>query len=279
MTISIIKKEAKSYLKENWIKSFIFVFIFFLTQLAISILISLMIQNTPYILLGNIIYIMLSISLSYGLTCSLIQIKRKEKCNPLHIFYFTFKNFDKFWRLIGRLAFSLSFYILASILCLYLIIYSYVLFINGIAGLDISFILGIIGSIAFSILLTLKSLYYILNNFILFDNNTLSSKEILLESKRLMTKHRWDFFRLILSFAGWFILSILFIVGLFFLFAHFNIIVSISYIAVIPMIFIIPYITVSMVCFYENLLKISPKQESETNNYNNKRKKNKKIKK
>ena len=278
MTISLIKKEARDCLKGYWLKSFLFTLFFFALQIIFSLVIYFITKNTAYILFGNIVYIIISISLSYGLTCSLIKLKRKEKCNPLHIFYFTFKDFDRFWRLIGRLLFSLLFYILADLLCLYLVIYSYLLYINQIAGLDISFVLGIIGIIAFSVLLVLKSLYFTLNNFILFDNSSKSSKEILLESKRLMTNNRWNFFKLILSFSGWFILAILFVLGVFFLFRYFNILVSVSYIILVPMIFIIPYIIVSMICFYDTLLKNSPK-EVEKNNLNTKKKKNKKHKK
>jgi uncharacterized membrane protein len=60
-------------------------------------------------------------------------------------------------------------------------------------------------------------LSYAMIYFIIADNPNISAYEALNMSKRMMYGHKWKYFRLILRFTGWFILSIL-TVGIGFLF-------------------------------------------------------------
>jgi uncharacterized membrane protein len=86
--------------------------------------------------------------------------------------------------------------LLASLLAMvFVILWSFLLIIPGIVAL----------------------LSYAMIYFIIVDNPNISAYGALKMSKRMMYGHKWKYFRLILRFTGWFILSLL-TVGIGFLF-------------------------------------------------------------
>ena len=82
-------------------------------------------------------------------------------------------------------------------------------------------------------------LSYSFCNYILVDNDDMNVMEILAESKRLTDGYKGDIFLFILSFVGWYLLSI-FTFGIVF-------------------IYVIPYSSVSYAMYYEELKRL--KQE------------------
>ncbi len=78
-----------------------------------------------------------------------------------------------------------------------------------------------------------KSLSYYMVFYILAENPEMSSKEAMEESKSLMEGHRWEFFKLELSFIGWGLLSVL-TLG-------------------ILMIWVAPYMNIATAVFYTDL--------------------------
>ena len=142
----------------------------------------------------------------------------------------------------------------------------------------LSFWVEILATIGLSIFISMRVLYYSLMNYVLYDNRESKAKDILKESERLMKKHRWDFIKMNLSFAGWFILGVAFSVAIilslyFFLNINSYFLIYISY---IPLIFLLPYTYTTTVCFYDNLLYNNPKPKEEENNKKTKKKSKKK---
>lgn len=82
-------------------------------------------------------------------------------------------------------------------------------------------LLAMIFIILWSLLLIIPGVVALLSfsmvYFIIADNPTISAYDALKLSKKMMYGHKWKYFRLILRFTGWFILSIL-TVGIGFLF-------------------------------------------------------------
>ena len=288
MIASVIRKEARGNLKGKWKKSILMLIIFYITQALITFLISLLGKVFKQPLLLFILNIMITIALNYGLLVSFIRLKRNEKVNYLHFIYYAVKDLEKVWKVIGRLLLRLLIYIVGLVLSMYLLIIETVSLCYG-YGVTIAFFVGIIGTIIFSILLTMNVLYYQLNNYILYDNNTWKAKQILNESKRLSTNHRWDIFKLIFSFAGWYTLAFIFDVAIillmyFILGLNTNLIQYIEYIkyfiyiTYLPMIFLSPYVDISKICFYDVLKANNPRKEDEEIKINKNKKSKKKQK-
>lgn len=102
----------------------------------------------------------------------------------------------------------------------------------SLAGIIVT-VIGFILLIASSIYAYIKQLNYVLSYNIAYDEPDLTSKDVVLKSKTLMTGNRKNYFVLTLSFIGWSILAVLTLgIGYFWL---------------------LPYIQVSNICFYDNL--------------------------
>lgn len=275
MVISVLRKEARNNLTGKWKKAILMMLTFFIVTFILSFINSWISSNTQYGMFANILSVVITICLNYGLMGSFIKLKREEKVNILHFIYYAGRDAEKVWKLIGRLLLRMLLYIIGFLLAIYLVITECISLYYG-YGVRLSFFIEIIALIAITIFLCINMLYYSLNNYILFDNKELKAKGILNESKRLMTKHRWDFIKLNLSFSGWFILGTLFsvtiILALYF-FAGINN-YALLYISYIPLIFLLPYLYITTTCFYDNLLYNNPKPKEDE--INNKKKKSKK---
>lgn len=103
------------------------------------------------------------------------------------------------------------------------------MFSSGIVTTMLGFILLVFSSIYSYV----KQLHYVLSYNIAYDEPDLTSKEIVLKSKDLMTGNRKNYFVLTLSFIGWSLLAVLTF--------------GIGYL------WLLPYIQVSNICFYDNL--------------------------
>jgi uncharacterized membrane protein len=80
----------------------------------------------------------------------------------------------------------------------------------------------------------IKAIAYSQVGFILAENRNLEYKEALERSESMMQGHKMRYFELMLSFIGWYLLSIL--------------------TAGIALIFLAPYIQMTLVCFYEEII-------------------------
>jgi uncharacterized membrane protein len=67
------------------------------------------------------------------------------------------------------------------------------------------------------------------------DNTKLKTMDVIKKSWNMMNGHKADFFELILSFIGWFLLCLF----------------------IIPMIYVIPYFILTVAIFYEELKKLN----------------------
>ena len=277
MVVSILRKEARENLKGKWKKAILIMIIFFLTTILLDFARDWLVLNTPYGLFANILNIVITITLSYGLLVSYIKLKRNEKTSLLHYIYYSAIDGKKVWKNMGRLLFRTSGYITIIILFGYVIITEIISLLSG-GGVRLSFFIEIIVFVVTTILFVMKAIYYALNTYILYDNKTCKSKELLNESERLMKNHRWDFVKMILSFAGWFILGLIFSVAIIlslYFFAKIND-YKMIYITYIPLIPLMPYMYITTVCFYDNLLYNNPKPKEEVNNTKKDKKKAKK---
>jgi len=97
----------------------------------------------------------------------------------------------------------------------------------------IGMIVGFALFIAAFVYLFIVSLSYSLSYFIAYDNENMSGKEAVEESKKMMKGNRGKYVLLQLSFIGWAILSI--------------------FTLYIGMLWLAPYMQVAMICFYEAL--------------------------
>lgn len=277
MIISLLKKEAKNNLKGKWKKAILMMLVFFVITILLNILKDVIAVISPYGLFATIVNIVITLTLNYGILASMVKIKRDEKVNCFHFIYFAFRDGEKTWRVLGRLLLRMLLHIIALVISGYLVITEIVSLCYG-YGMRLSFFVEIIAFIAFTILFCKDILYYSLNNYILYDNNKLKTKEILNESKRLMTNHRWDFLKLNLSFTGWFLLGTAFSAGIILALYFFTKIIYYEYIYIsyITLIFILPYLYVSHTCFYDNVLYNNPKPKEEINTQKTKKKSKKK---
>lgn len=281
MIVSVLRKEARENLKGKWKKALLFMLVFYLLTIAIDFGKAWIAVNTPYRTFARVLGLVINVVLNYGILASFIKIKRNEKVNCLHFIYYSGRDAEKVWRNIGRLIWKVLFYFLTLLLFLYLTIQEIISLCNG-NGVRLSFFIEILVTLVLSIALSMKILYYSLMNYVLYDNREWKAKKILKESERLMKNHRWDFTRMYLSFAGWFILGLAFCAGLIAL-MYFVLKIQtlyLLYIIYIPLIFLLPYVYTTTICFYDNLVYNNPRpKEEETNtkqSKKNKRKSNKK---
>jgi len=277
MVVSILRKEARGILKGKWKKAILMMVTFFLTTILLGFGRDWIAANTPYGLFATILNMVITICLNYGILASFIKLKRDEKINCLHFIYYAGRDAEKVWKNIGRLIFRTLGYIIIIVLFAYLIITEVISLIYG-GGVRLSFFVEIIVFIAATVFFVMKVLYYSLNNYVLYDNRQDKAKQILNESERLMKNHRWDFVKMTLSFAGWFILGTIFSVGIIlalYFFAKINCF-ELIYISYIPLITFLPYMYITTVCFYDNLLYNNPKPKEEVNNTKKDKKKSKK---
>lgn len=157
-------------------------------------------------------YIILSIFFNFGLIKSSLDISRGKQLTLKEVISSSFKN---------------------AVACLKLIAITAIM--NIILGL-IS-VIPIIGIIAGIVLVIYFIPVIVMVNFILADNpkTNMSLTDIVKQGMNIIKNHRVEFYGLLFSFAGWFILSI-FTAGLL-------------------MIWLIPYLNVSLANFYRHLTK------------------------
>lgn len=242
LSIPEIKKHAKNNLKGKWSTAIVVSLIY----LAISFVISRFSSNIPF---ADIVLLVITIPLGYGLIYSFLKIYRNEEFSYGDFFTSSFNNFSRIWKVVGNLLLKLKVPIILLIVSI-ILMWSPILFnflsysLNNLALIFL--LIGCVGSIVALILLYVKYLLYALSFYILTDNPDMSAKEIVEESQRIMNGQRGNYFVLLLSFIGWMFLAI-FTFG-------------------IGMIFLQPYIQISIAIFYED--RIGKLKEADTQSTN-----------
>lgn len=197
-----IKEGAKEVLDKHFWKIFkASVFVYVIMFLSMLLIDKLLDSKTLIYDVASLVRVFVFMPLSVGLINYILKIVRDEEVKFDDIFQF----YDKRIFLVFGVGFLVS---LISLLWAFLLI-----------------VPGIIVYLSYS-----------LCNYVLVDNDNMSVTEILSESKRLTDGYKGDIFLFAISFAGWYLLSML-TLG-------------------IALIYVIPYVSVSFAIYYEELKKI-----------------------
>lgn len=227
MTSSEIRAEARKGLTGKWGKAALATLVFS----VLTYLISFILNFVPFV--GSLVATVISPVLSFGFLVTMMKLKRDTEISYVGFFSDGFSSFGKVWGVIGWTIVKL---IVPVVLVVISIIVLAIGMTMSIAGSSAGIILAVIGGIAYFaslIYAIIKSYLYQLSLYIIVDNETMTAKEAVEESEKLMNGHRWEFFWLQLTFIGWAILAV-FTCG-------------------IGMLWLMPYIQISTIEFYENL--------------------------
>lgn len=239
MVLSDIRRSAREALDGKWGKGVLIILAYCAFEFLLGF-ISGLISSVAFLkFVMNIVTIIISIPVSFGLIASFIKLKRGEEVKTFDFVTYGFSNFKRAWKIAGNILLKMwlpiLLYILATIVLVFtttLGIATYAISSSGSFSI-IASIIGIALFIAAFIFLFVKSLLYSLTYLVAYDNEDMSGKEIAEESAKLMTGNRCKFILLQLSFIGWAILTI--------------------FTLYIGMLWLLPYMQVSIVCFYEAL--------------------------
>jgi len=168
-----IKEKAKASLKGKYGDAIALLFIYLGISFAGGFILGFLgLDDTSMELASNIVAIILSALLEFGMLSYFLKVSRNEPVTYKELFSKT----NLFWPYLG----------IALLTSLFIILWSFLFIIPG-----------IIASISYSLI------YYIK-----LDNPELSASEVISKSKEMMNGHKWDYFVLGLSFIGWSILGI-----------------------------------------------------------------------
>jgi len=245
MSASQLRASARKSLAGKWGKAVLVTLCYLLIMMAIEFILG----KIPVI--GEIVNIIISVPITYGIITSFVKLKREEELTYIGFLEEGFSNFSKAWGIFGHTALKMIIPIILMIISILLIVVSTngVIFSgNMLQGTNLGTFLGmgIVALVVFVISIiysSVKGLLYILTNFILYDNPNMTSKEIVQESERLMKGNRWRYAWLELTFIGWMILC--------------------SFTFGIGLLWLIPYLEVTVVCFYEVLSGKDSNEQSE----------------
>ena len=200
MNTAEIRRQANAAIKGKHFKT-ILIFLLYMLFTVVGCLI-------PFI--GSIFIMVMSIPLSYGLTVSIIKLKRNENVGYFDFVSIAFSEFSNAWRvtfsMLGKLWPYLLGYFASFMFMIFGSVFASILGIATSAIIDSSssadftalipmlivFGIGGIAGIIFYVLLLLKSLYYSLSYYVLYDNKELKGKEIVEKSYELMLGNRWN---------------------------------------------------------------------------------------
>ena len=238
MISSDFRAEARRKLAGKWGKGACIMLAFLLVTFVINFIIGLLPDSYEW--LGQIIDIVINVPLSFGILYAFLKLYKDENVGAFDFFKLGFNNFGKSW--------SITFNIfLKMIVPAIVVIISYILIAVGISFYATSLIavyststlnfyafISIVGFILWvvsSIWATTKYYFYQLAFLISMENEDMSSKDVVEESKKAMTGKRAGLFWLQLSFIGWAILG------------------AISF--GIGFLWIIPYVQCATIAFYK----------------------------
>lgn len=239
MVLSDIRKSAREALAGKWGKAVLIILAYFLFTFALGFVAGLVEKIAFLSLIVEIATVVISIPVSFGLIASFIKLKRGEDVKAFDFITYGFNNFARSWKVAGNMLLKMwlpiLLYVIATVVLTFAITFGVVASAasGSSAFVVIASIVGIALFIASFVYLFITALSYSLTYFIAYDNENMSGKEAVEESKKMMKGNRGKYVLLQLSFIGWAILSI--------------------FTLYIGLLWLTPYMQVAMVCFYEAL--------------------------
>lgn len=239
MVLSDIRKQAREALSGKWQKGVLITLIYFAFEFVLSY-ISRLVEQIPVLsFVVSIGVLVISIPIAFGLIISFMKLKRGEEVKCYDFFTLGFSNFARSWKLAGNMLLKLWLPILLYVLAA--MVLGFALSFGAITAYTansstVAIIISIVGIalwIAACVYLVISTLSYALTYMIAYDNEAMEAKEVVEESKKLMTGNRGKYVLLQLSFIGWAILTV--------------------FTLYIGVLWLIPYMQVALVCFYEAL--------------------------
>lgn len=249
MEIKECKRLAREILKNRWRQIAVMSLIYFLICFVALPFISNLVPTIGMIITSFIIPV-----LAYGFTNQLIKLKNEEEVGFLDFIKLGFGNWQKAFCLSFRFALKITFPVFLCVIGLILLCLPMLFLIPPLLFLVVAeeiplesvvilqkIALGLIG-IAIVWITPIALKYRFINNELVYNPDK-TVKEILKISSCNMKGNRLKLLLLILSFAGWFVLSVL-------LFG-------------IPLVVILPYMQIASIIFYEHVSGKSNRNENE----------------
>lgn len=239
MVLSDIRKQAREALAGKWGKGALITLVYFAFEFVLGF-ISGKVEDIAFLSsIVSIATIVISVPIAYGLIISFMKLKRGEDVKCYEFFTLGFSNFARGWKIAGNTLLKMWLPILLYVLATIALVFATTFGIaasavsSSASFVVIASIIGIALFIAAFIYLFITALSYSLVYLVAYDNEAMSVKEVVEESKKLMVGNRGKYVLLQLSFIGWAILSI--------------------FTLYIGLLWLVPYMQVAMVCFYEAL--------------------------
>ncbi|WP_028403231.1 DUF975 family protein [Ectobacillus panaciterrae] len=180
MSLTSLRSKARSTLKGRWLSFVGYTFLILLLNTTVPKLLEMLDPSKDSFGIGtvlSIVYGLLVISaLTLGENALYLKVTKDEKVSVGMIFSF-FSNSSSYGK-------AIIYYILSG---LYLILWTLLLIVPGI----------------------IKSFSYAMAPYILIEESDLTANQAITKSRQMMDGYKWKLFCLYLSFAGWFILSII----------------------------------------------------------------------
>lgn len=249
MDIKECKRLARETLKNRWGQIAVMTLIYYLMFVVVLPVISNVVPS-----IGTIIPSFIMPILAYGFTNQLIKFKNEEEVGFLDFLKLGFANCQKAFWLNFRFGLKITLPVILIIigiilLCLpILLLIPPLLFVVAVEEIPLESIIllqkiawGLIG-IATIWIIPIALKYKFINNELVYNPDK-TVKEILELSSCNMKGNRIKLLLLILSFAGWIVLSGL-LLG-------------------IPLLFVLPYMQIANIIFYENVSGKSNRNENE----------------
>lgn len=256
MPPSEIRKEARASLKGNWRKAISITLVFFAISSIFGFAQGFFEEDSIIYNILDLVFLVISIPLSFGLTIAFMQFKRGENVGVFSFIKEGFSRLNKAWGIWLHTLLKL----LLPVICLILV--SALMFslglVNALTESNLALtLLGIALFIATVIYVACRGLLYVIAYNISYDNPELSSKECVKKSEELMKGNRGNYILLELSFIGWVLLLVFaFSLGtslLVTLLGYWGFLIGYAFM-IIGMLFLMPYMQIATVCFYERVI-------------------------
>lgn len=232
MPPSEIRKEAREALKGKWGKCVCILLAYMIFTFILGLVEGIFVTSKFYLLI-ELLVLLISMPLSFGLLISFMKLTRGENVKLFGFLSDGFSRFGKSWGIFFQTLLRMILPIICIVLVAFLLGFS--IAFGAASGNYILTIFIVAIYIATIIYAVSRGFLYVLAYYIGYDNPEFSSKACVLKSEALMRGNRGSYFLLELSFIGWAILACL----------------SLG----IGILWLVPYMQVAVVCFYERVAK------------------------
>ena len=259
MKISIFKEEARFSIKEHKKAVFGTTLLFTLISIMFSLcLIALTGEDGNLTTAGFIVYIVMflvTIPLSCGVINTIVKVSNNQKVGATEFINHSIKNFVKTWKILFRI-FLKAIVISAIAFVLILGILIFLITVVKVSEQVVK-ITSVILSAIYTLILLIMLLPYSFSFIILSESPKEKVKDIIKASKALFKGNAIDYFIVLLSFIGWFILYLIAITIIYY-FVAIGALPGIIYnlFQYVPTVFITPYIIATQYAFFEDVYAV-----------------------